>query len=158
MSRNRDASTGPLAHPLARLLAHSLAPLTCLLLTHCSLRSRAPLRLLVCSLAHSLTPELMGQWNFFFQFSGYPESMWAGEETKKKVEQRKTRSLGPRDGTRSRMTLLLESRKGNHKTAQISLDTFSFMILSFTDLFCLSLSTSLSLLVCLLFRSETKVV
>ena len=43
-----DMNTGPLSSPLARslaLLTHSLAP-------PCSLRLRAPLRSLVCSLAH----------------------------------------------------------------------------------------------------------
>ena len=59
--------TGPLAHPLAR----SLAPLTRLRAPHCSLRSRAPLG----SLAHSLAPELVGQWNIFVQFSRCPESL-----------------------------------------------------------------------------------
>ena len=54
-------SIGPFAPPFACLLApltHSLAP-------HCSLRSRAPLRSFVRSLAHSLTPALMGKWFFF---------------------------------------------------------------------------------------------
>ena len=51
-------NTGPFAPPFARLLApliHSLA-------LHCSLCSRTPLRSFVCSLAHSITPELMGKW------------------------------------------------------------------------------------------------
>ena len=42
--------------------ARSLAPLTHSLATHSSLRSRAPLRSFVRSLAHLLTPELMGKW------------------------------------------------------------------------------------------------
>ena len=67
----QDVSNGPLAHPLAR----SLAPLTRSLAPHCSLRSRAPLRSLVRSLAHSLAPELVGQWNIFVQFSRCPESL-----------------------------------------------------------------------------------
>ena len=53
-----DISTGPLAHPFARLLAlltHSLA-------LHCSLCSRATLYSFVCLPAHSLTPELVGKW------------------------------------------------------------------------------------------------
>ena len=50
-------STGSFAPPLAR----SLAPLTHSLAPHCSLRSRAPLRPFVCSLAHSLAPELIGK-------------------------------------------------------------------------------------------------
>ena len=70
-AKNRDVSTGPLACPFAR----SLAPLTRLLAPHCSLRSRAPLRSLVRSLAHSLAPELVGQWNIFVQFSRCPESL-----------------------------------------------------------------------------------
>ena len=55
---NQDDRIGPLTRPLTR----SLAPLTHSLAAHCSLRSRAPLRSFVCSLAHSLTPELMGKW------------------------------------------------------------------------------------------------
>ena len=47
-NKSRDASTGPLACPFAR----SLAPLTRSLAPDCSLRSRPPLRSLVCSLAH----------------------------------------------------------------------------------------------------------
>ena len=46
-NKKRDVSTGP----LARLFAHSLAPLTCSLAPDCSLRSRPPLRSLVRSLA-----------------------------------------------------------------------------------------------------------
>ena len=49
--------TGPFTPPFAC----SLAPLTQSLAPHCSLRSRAPLRSFVRSLAHSLTPELMGK-------------------------------------------------------------------------------------------------
>ena len=47
-NKNRDVSTGPLAHPFA----FSLAPLTRSLAPDCSLRLRPPLRLLVHSLAH----------------------------------------------------------------------------------------------------------
>ena len=47
-TKNPDVSTGPLPCPFAR----SLAPLTRSLAPHYSLRSRAPLRSLVCSLAH----------------------------------------------------------------------------------------------------------
>ena len=54
---NRDTSTGPLARPLARLLAS----LTNLFAPHCSLRPRAPLRSFVRSLDHLLTLELMGK-------------------------------------------------------------------------------------------------
>ena len=50
-------STGPFTRPLA----HSLAPLTHSLALHCSLRSRAPLRSVVRSLAHTLAIELMGK-------------------------------------------------------------------------------------------------
>ena len=62
-SWNRDSSIGPLAHPLA----HSLAPLTRLLAPHCSLCSSAPHHSFVRSRAHSLAPELMGQWWIFVQ-------------------------------------------------------------------------------------------
>ena len=48
-------STGSFAPLFARLLA----PLTHLLAPHCSLRSRAPLRSFVLSLARSRAPELM---------------------------------------------------------------------------------------------------
>ena len=47
-TKNTDWSTGPLARPFAP----TLAPLTCSLALHYLLRSRAPLRSLVCSLAH----------------------------------------------------------------------------------------------------------
>ena len=57
-----DVSAGPLARPLTR----SLAPLTRLLAPHCSLCSRAPLRSLFRSLAHSLTPELMHRKEVYF--------------------------------------------------------------------------------------------
>ena len=57
-AKNRDVSNGPFACPLTR----SLTPLTHSLAPHCSLRSRAPLRSFVRSLAHSLAPELMGKW------------------------------------------------------------------------------------------------
>ena len=49
-AKSRDVSTGP----LARLFAHSLAPLTHLLAPHCLLRPFA-------RTAHSLTPELVGK-------------------------------------------------------------------------------------------------
>ena len=48
-AKNWDVSTGPLTCPFAL----SLAPLTRLLAPHCLLCSRAPLRSLVRSLAHS---------------------------------------------------------------------------------------------------------
>ena len=57
-AKNWDVSNGPLARPFAL----SLAPLTHSLARHCWLRLRAPLRSLVCSLAHSLTPQLVGKW------------------------------------------------------------------------------------------------
>ena len=38
--------------------------------------ARAPLRSFARSLAHSLAPELMGQWNIFVQFSMCPKSQW----------------------------------------------------------------------------------
>ena len=47
-NKDRDVSTGPLTRPFAR----SLATLTRLLAPHYSLRSRAPLRSLACSLTH----------------------------------------------------------------------------------------------------------
>ena len=47
--------------PFVPLFARSLAPLTHLLAPHSSLRSRAPLRSLVRSLAHLLTPVLVGK-------------------------------------------------------------------------------------------------
>ena len=52
ITKNSDWSTG-LVRSLV-LLARSLAP-------HYSLRSRAPLLSLICALARSLTPELVGQ-------------------------------------------------------------------------------------------------
>ena len=48
-AENRDVSTGPFR------IARSLAPLTHSLAPHCSLRSRAPLRSFVCSLAGPFT-------------------------------------------------------------------------------------------------------
>ena len=51
--------------PLARLFARSLAPLTHLLAPDCSLRSRPPLRSLVCLLvhfAHSLARGIVNDW------------------------------------------------------------------------------------------------
>ena len=54
-AKNRELITGPIACPFPR----SLGPLTHLLDPHCSLCSRAPLRSFVCSLAYSLTIELM---------------------------------------------------------------------------------------------------
>ena len=59
-NKNRDASTGPLARPFARslaLLTRSLAP-------DCSLRSRLPLRSLICSLAHSAHSLARGRVNY----------------------------------------------------------------------------------------------
>ena len=47
-TKNADMRTGPLTRPFAC----SLAPLTCLLILDCSLRSRPPLHSLVCSLVH----------------------------------------------------------------------------------------------------------
>ena len=52
---NWDVCNGPLAHPLARLLA---------LLTH-SIHVRATLRSLVWSRAHSLAPEPIGRWYIY---------------------------------------------------------------------------------------------
>ena len=60
-AKNTDCSTGPLARPFAR----SLAPLTRSLAPDCSLRSRPPLRSLVCSLAHfahSLARGTVNDW------------------------------------------------------------------------------------------------
>ena len=50
-AKNKDCSTGPLAHPFAR----SLAPLTRSHAPDCSLRSRPPLRSLIHSLVHYIT-------------------------------------------------------------------------------------------------------
>ena len=55
-TKNPDVSTEPVSGPLARPFVRSLATLTHSLATHCSLRSTALIR----SLAHSLTPELLG--------------------------------------------------------------------------------------------------
>ena len=60
------STRGVMGHSLLRLLV-SLAPLTHSLAPHCSLRSRAPLRSFVCSLAYSLTPELMGKRFLFME-------------------------------------------------------------------------------------------
>ena len=60
INKNQDVSTGPLARPFAR----SLAPLTRLLAPDCSLRSRPPLRTLVCSLAHFAHSLACGKMNF----------------------------------------------------------------------------------------------
>ena len=57
-TKNPDVSTGPLVHSF--VCSHHGAPPPHLLALHCSLRSRAPLRSFVHSLAHSLTPELLG--------------------------------------------------------------------------------------------------
>ena len=60
-AKNTDCSTGPLACPFIR----SLAPLTRSLAPDCSLRSRPPLRSLVCSLAHfahSLAHGTVNDW------------------------------------------------------------------------------------------------
>ena len=48
ITKNTNWSTGP----LARSFVHSLTPLTFSLATHYLFHSRAPLRLLACSLAH----------------------------------------------------------------------------------------------------------
>ena len=53
-AKNWDVNTGPLAFPFAR----SLAPLTRLFASGCSLRSRPPLR----SLVRALAPSLVGKW------------------------------------------------------------------------------------------------
>ena len=60
-TKNRIGSTGSLAHPFT----HSLLPLTHLLAPnclHCSHCSRAPLNSFRRSIAHSLAPELLGEW------------------------------------------------------------------------------------------------
>ena len=59
-AKNTDRSTGPLARPFAR----SRAPLTRSLAPDCSLRSRPPLRSLVCSLAHFAHSLARGKVNF----------------------------------------------------------------------------------------------
>ena len=59
-NKNRDVSTGPLSCPIPR----SLAPLTHLLAPDCSLRSRPPLRSLVCSLAYFAHSLARGKENF----------------------------------------------------------------------------------------------
>ena len=64
--KNKDCSTGPLARPFARLLA----PLTRSLAPDCSLRSRPPLRSLVCSLAHFAHSLARGK--VYFSMSQYP--------------------------------------------------------------------------------------
>ena len=56
-------SNEPLTHPLTHLLRTARF-------------ARTPLRSFVRSLAHSLDPELVGQWNVFVQFSMCPESQW----------------------------------------------------------------------------------
>ena len=57
LEQTRDVSTRPLALPFV----HSLAPLTRSLAPDCSLHLRATLCSLICSLAHSLTPSLVGK-------------------------------------------------------------------------------------------------
>ena len=59
-NKNRDISTGPLARPFTP----SLAPLTRSLARDCSLRSRPPLRSLVCSLTHFAHSLARGKVNF----------------------------------------------------------------------------------------------
>ena len=65
-SRIDSKSTGPVARPFTRslaLLTHWLAP-------HCSLRSRAPLRSFVRSLARSLThSRARGKEMFFYEMN-----------------------------------------------------------------------------------------
>ena len=74
-AKNRDSIT------------HSLAPLTRSLVSYSSLRSRAPLRKLLCSLARSLTPELVVQLKFssltfkVFCITGGGERAEASEES-----------------------------------------------------------------------------
>ena len=75
-AKNTDCSTGPLACPFAG----SLAPLTRLLASDCSLRSRPPLRSLVRSLAHfahSLARETVNDWmtHFVCVFSIFDHSV-----------------------------------------------------------------------------------
>ena len=77
-ANNTDCSTGPLARPFAR----SLAPLTRSLASDCSLRSRPPLRSLVCSLAHfahSLARGTVNDWmailSVFFSIFDHSERM-----------------------------------------------------------------------------------
>ena len=60
-TRGRITMKSTRTWPFAGPLAHSLAPLTHSLAPYCSLRSRAPLRSFVRSLARSLAPELMGK-------------------------------------------------------------------------------------------------
>ena len=59
---------------LIRRLAHCAA-ITGSLAPNCSLHLRAPLRSLVCSLALSLSPELVEQCNISVQFSKCMESL-----------------------------------------------------------------------------------
>ena len=58
--KNPDVSTGPLARPFT----HSLAPLSCSLAPPRSLRSRVPLRSLVCSFARLLACSLRSLCSF----------------------------------------------------------------------------------------------
>ena len=69
-AKNTDCSTGP----LARLLAHSLAPLTHSLAPDCSLLSRPPLHSLVRSLAHlahSLARGKVNDWMVIYSVFFY---------------------------------------------------------------------------------------
>ena len=66
---------------LACMFAHSPAPLTHSLATHCLLCSCAPLRSFVCSLAHSL----LSSWEIIDAgTSGCSEPQW--EKRKKEIE------------------------------------------------------------------------
>ena len=98
-SWNRNVSTRPLAHPLAR----SLAPLTRSLAPHCSLRSRAPLR--------SPTPELVGQWNIFVQFSKCVESLCGGGSRHARVTSDRPRSTADHSFVKGRMDLAQKERR-----------------------------------------------
>ena len=74
LSEPHKIDTLVMSHSLIRSPVRSHRSLTRSLGTACF--ARAPLRSFARSLAHSLAPELVGQWNVFVQFSMCPESQW----------------------------------------------------------------------------------
>ena len=78
LSEPHKIKTLVMSHSLIRSPVRSHRSLTRSLGTACF--ARAPLRSFARSLAHSLAPELVGQWNIFVQNSVCPESQWNDNE------------------------------------------------------------------------------
>ena len=78
LSEPHKIDTLVMSHSLIRSPVRSHRSLTRSLGTACF--ARAPQRSFARSLAHSLAPELVGQWNIFVQNSVCPESQWNDNE------------------------------------------------------------------------------